>query len=465
MSNNNFVVATMRKFKQENLGGIEIHNERKTKNHSNKDIDVSKKNLNLDLVTETGSYQKRVSDRIMRNRKSDRKVRKDAVVLAEWIVSASPEIFEKMNENDVKKYFTWSLKYFGEKFGSENVVYAKVHFDETTPHMHLGIVPLTSDGRLSAKNVFNRSALRSVQSGLPVFLKDKGFDVKRGRKDETRKKLTVPEYKKAQADLAAMRKENEYLERRNKALEVEFEREISHVINTINSVLVTNAVIPSEDEPLYFYDGIQKPIFLGSIRNFLNTRTELIAQALRPPRRILNDVTIISSEDKTPVNNVKAFKLSASDMLKDVREQLIKHLDRWKKTLRRYLNTSVDKTTIGRAKITAEVKEWVDPERSDYAKGTFAEGNILGESNRFLFVNPKISELKSRLSPDGDRDYTLTSSRKISRPRATFLKNGSVANPNDLLKNFDDTPERAREIAKFYKPKVKKTSQRGIVRR
>lgn len=233
-------------------------------------------------------------------------------------------------------------------------------------------------------------------------------------------KLTVPEYKKAQADLAAMRKENEYLERRNKALEVEFEREISHVINTINSVLVTNAVIPSEDEPLYFYDGIQKPIFLGSIRNFLNTRTELIAQALRPPRRILNDVTIISSEDKTPVNNVKAFKLSASDMLKDVREQLIKHLDRWKKTLRRYLNTSVDKTTIGRAKITAEVKEWVDPERSDYAKGTFAEGNILGESNRFLFVNPKISELKSRLSPDGDRDYTLTSSRKISRPRATF---------------------------------------------
>ena len=81
----------------------------------------------------------------------------------------------------------WSLKYFGEKFGSKNVVYAKVHLDETTPHMHLGIVPLTSDGRLSAKDVFNRSVLRSVQSELPVFLKSKGFDVKRGRKDETRK--------------------------------------------------------------------------------------------------------------------------------------------------------------------------------------------------------------------------------------------------------------------------------------
>lgn len=465
MSGNNFVVATMRKFKQENLGGIEIHNERKTKNHSNKDIDVNKKSLNLDLVNETGSYRKRISDRIMRKRKSGRKVRKDAVVLAEWIVSASPEAFEKMSENDVKKYFGWSLKYFGEKFGSENFVYAKVHLDESTPHMHLGIVPLTSDGRLSAKNVFDRSALRSVQNELPGFLKSKGFDVKRGRKDDTRKKLTVPEYKKAQDDLEAMRRENEYLERRNKALKVEFERELLHVTNTINSVLVANTVIPPEDEPLYFYDGIQKPIFLGSVRTFLNTRTELIAQALRPPRKLLKDVTVVSNRDNTPVNNVRSFKLSASDILKNVREQFVKYIDRWKKSLRRYLNTSVDKTTIGRAKITAEVAEWVDPARSDYAKGTFTEGNILGESNRFLFVNPKISELKSSLSPNGDYDYTLTSSRKVNRPRASFLQNSSVAKPNDLLKNFDDTPERAREISKFYKPKVRKTSQRDIVRR
>lgn len=101
MSNNNFVVATMRKFKEENLGGIEIHNERKTKNHSNKDIDVSKKNLNLDLVTETGSYQKRVSDQIMRNRKSDRKVRKDAVV-SDYIISCVDGAGESPQEVNVK---------------------------------------------------------------------------------------------------------------------------------------------------------------------------------------------------------------------------------------------------------------------------------------------------------------------------------------------------------------------------
>ena len=466
MSNNNFMVATMRKFKQENLGGIEIHNERKTKNHSNKDIDVDKKSLNLDLINETGSYRKRISDRIMRNRKSDRKVRKDAVILAEWVVSASPEVFEKMSGENIKLYFGWAVRYFADKFGSENIVYAKIHFDEPTPHMHLGMVPLTKDGRLSAKDVFDRSALRAVQSELPVFLKGKGFDVRRGQKNDERKKLTVPEYKKMKEDIAELIQQGKYLEKRNTELKSVYNQEISRITNTINSVLKENDVIPVEDEPVYFYDGLQRPIFLGSIRHFLGAETESIAQALRPPRKILKNVTFISNGDMTPVNNVKSFKLSASEVLQDVREQLIRCIDRWKKSLRRYLKSPIDKTFIGRAKIKTEVAEWVDPTHGGgYVKGTFVEGNFLGETNRFLYINPKISELKNVLSPTGEYDRCLGSLGKVNRPRATFLQNSSVTKANELLKNFD-TPERAREIAKFYKPRVPKESpQKGIVRR
>ena len=32
------------------------------------------------------------------------------------------------------------------------MAYAQVHLDETTPHMHLGIVPM-SEGKLSSKTV------------------------------------------------------------------------------------------------------------------------------------------------------------------------------------------------------------------------------------------------------------------------------------------------------------------------
>lgn len=38
-----------------------------------------------------------------------------------------------------------------EEYGKENLLYATVHMDEITPHMHYGVVPITKDGRLSAK--------------------------------------------------------------------------------------------------------------------------------------------------------------------------------------------------------------------------------------------------------------------------------------------------------------------------
>ena len=45
-----YMVARMQKMKADNLVGIGNHNQRKTQNHSNKDIDVERSHLNYDLV-------------------------------------------------------------------------------------------------------------------------------------------------------------------------------------------------------------------------------------------------------------------------------------------------------------------------------------------------------------------------------------------------------------------------------
>lgn len=479
----NFVVATMKKFNSSNLGGIEIHNERKTSKHSNKEIDPLRSRFNFDLVKVQGeSYVDCVNKHISLNRKGSRKVRKDAIVLAEWVVSASPEAFIGMESKQIREYFAESVKYFGEKFGSENVVYAKVHMDESTPHMHMGIVPITQDKRLCAKDVFDRNALRDVQSELPKRLKESGFDVERGEKDSKRKKLTVPEYKEMKNELASLEQSCEIqlekkreleaqqrvLEQQNKALQVEFDSKISHVTNTINSVLKEHDIIPAGDEPVYFYDGLQKPIFMGSVIDFINTDTKVLARILKPKKSIAKNMEFISNDDSTPVNNVKEFEQSASETFKDIREQLISNIDRWKKSLVRYLNGVADKVNIGQAKITAKVKEWINPSLTAYTEETFVDGDVLGESNRFLYVNPKPNELRNVLSPARsllDVDRSLGKKDKSSRPRATFLKNSSVARANDLLIDFN-TPERAREIAKYYTPKVTRASRtRASVRR
>ncbi len=40
-----------------------------------------------------------------------------------------------------------------QEYEKGNLLYATVHLDEKTPHMHYGVVPITTDGRLSAKEV------------------------------------------------------------------------------------------------------------------------------------------------------------------------------------------------------------------------------------------------------------------------------------------------------------------------
>lgn len=193
-----FAVATMKKLKVENLKGLERHNQRETQKHENVDIDTSRSHLNYDLVNDNSvNYQKAVMGYIEQNRKSTRAVRKDAVVADEWIIGSDQKYFKTLSAEDTRRFFEESQNYFGQKFGANNIRYAMVHMDETTPHMHMGIVPLTADGRLSSKTVFDRKTLKQVQDEFPKFMQTRGFNLERGHEDGKRKSLTVPEFKQA----------------------------------------------------------------------------------------------------------------------------------------------------------------------------------------------------------------------------------------------------------------------------
>ena len=208
------IVARMQKMKAGNLVGIGNHNQRKTERHSNKEIDVSRSHLNYDLVNRTTNYKRDIEQFIEENKSTTRAVRKDAVLVNEWIISSDRDFFEDLSEREIENFFERSKDYFAEKFGEKNIRYATVHLDESTPHMHLGIVPFDEDKKLSAKRVFNRQALRDVQEELPDYLQRYRFEIERGRKGSDRKNLTVPEFKE-------MKKEQQQMEaKRDLAVEV-----------------------------------------------------------------------------------------------------------------------------------------------------------------------------------------------------------------------------------------------------
>ena len=196
-----FVVARMQKMKAGNLVGIGNHNQRLIDNHSNKDIDTERSYLNYDLVNRTDNYKTDIQQFINENKLSSRAVRKDAVLINEWIITSDNQFFKDKDDKEIKDFFDTAKSYFADKFGDNNIRYAQVHLDETTPHMHLGIVPFNDEHKLSAKTVFNRQALQAVQDELPKYLNERGFELERGEKGSERKNLTVPEYKKAKDEL------------------------------------------------------------------------------------------------------------------------------------------------------------------------------------------------------------------------------------------------------------------------
>lgn len=199
-----FVVARMQKMKAGNLVGMGNHNQRLTDNHSNKDIDTERSYLNYDLVNRTDNYKTDIQQFINENKSSSRAVRKDAVLINEWIITSDNQFFKDKDDKEIKDFFDTAKSYFADKFGDNNIRYAQVHLDETTPHMHLGIVPFNAEHKLTAKTVFNRQALQAVQDELPTYLQERGFELERGEKGSERKNLTVPEYKKAKDELKEM---------------------------------------------------------------------------------------------------------------------------------------------------------------------------------------------------------------------------------------------------------------------
>ena len=80
------------------------------------------------------------------------KRRKDAVLAIEYLITASPEVMKKKSKAEQDQYFIDSLKWLNERHGRQNIVYAGVHRDETTPHLYAYAVPLDKEtGRLNAK--------------------------------------------------------------------------------------------------------------------------------------------------------------------------------------------------------------------------------------------------------------------------------------------------------------------------
>lgn len=146
--------------------GAYFHNERiKDHSNSNPDIDFSRsaENYHVGEYADALSYNQRAEKRLAEGYKGRRAVRKDAVKLVEVLFTSDKAFFDSQPDNG-RAYFKDCLKWASERFGADNIIADVVHLDEATPHMHLDFVPLTADGRLSAKELLgDKKQLQKLQ--------------------------------------------------------------------------------------------------------------------------------------------------------------------------------------------------------------------------------------------------------------------------------------------------------------
>lgn len=79
------------------------------------------------------------------------KIRKNGVLVIEYLITASPEDMQGKTRPQQDAYFSDAHQWLQDLHGKENVVYAGIHRDETTPHMYAYIVPIDSKGQLNCR--------------------------------------------------------------------------------------------------------------------------------------------------------------------------------------------------------------------------------------------------------------------------------------------------------------------------
>lgn len=176
-----YFAGHMKKLKRADLKWSQIHNQREKESKSNRDIDKSRSHLNYDLANDGKvNYQGKIDKRLKEGLKPKARVRKDSVLCNSWVITSDKGFFDRIGEQEEKRFFREAYKWFCDRYGEENIAYAMVHKDEHTPHMHLGVIPITKDKRLSSKDLFNRKELLYIQEEFPKFIQSRGFNLERG---------------------------------------------------------------------------------------------------------------------------------------------------------------------------------------------------------------------------------------------------------------------------------------------
>lgn len=190
------------------IGHLCAHYERSVPagHYSNEDIVAEKIKDDYNLAPDRGSQTSFIREKI-NEINGEKKLRKDAVRMACWIINAPADLPAEKKETFFESTYDFLVDRYGKKsgMGEDVCISSFVHQSETTDHIHFAFLPIIEKNgkkRFCAKECIDRNDLITFHSDLGNYLEKKGICKKtdicnqKTKRDSSGRAISVRELKK-----------------------------------------------------------------------------------------------------------------------------------------------------------------------------------------------------------------------------------------------------------------------------
>jgi len=153
-------------------------------------------------------------------------IKKNSNVACEYIITSDKEFFENIGEEETKRYFKTAFEFVKnyKDLGEKYILSAKIHNDESTPHLHLVFIPVVHKKDSKSGKVIDKiscsefwkgkNSYKVLQDNFYKYLTKSGFDLERGNSDDNKhikiedlKRLTNYELQKYEKETIKLEQE------------------------------------------------------------------------------------------------------------------------------------------------------------------------------------------------------------------------------------------------------------------
>ena len=360
--------------------GSYVHNERRTRGHTNKDIDSEKTHLNYYLKKNELSYIKEF-DRLKKENNLQGHIRSNSIIMCEMLFTSDKEFFDKIGEKETKRYFEESYNFICSYKNHSRAlrISAVVHLDEGTPHMHLIYIPVIHTKDKEGKEIDkiccrdfwkDRDSYRQLQNAFFKYITSKGFELERG--------LPVEETGAKHEKIENLKKVTNF-ENTKKILEnIKLDLPQTPNINDIKLIKLNKEKV--EDEIIKPKDKLINELYQENVllHKELSKQVNLVEKAIKYEKErkgimydneeLHNEVDKIKSEYEEKAFDLEWKYKSKIKSLEKENSHLNKIIDKFYEVIEKFIDWICQKFGIGESKelvrnFEKETNTFIDPEK------------------------------------------------------------------------------------------------------